>query len=145
MCWPDPGQPRQQLVLERNGRAELDPLLGLDPLGEPRGSVHHDHPAGIDQRHPVTQPLGLLHEVGDEHDRDPARPHLLDELPGVPPGLRVQAGGELVEHRHPRVPDQGQRDRQPLLPAARQLAEPGPARSASPSTSMSARQSAGAR
>jgi len=75
-----------------------------------------------DQGHPVAEPFGFLHEVGDQHDRDPPVTHALDQLPGVPPGLRVQAGGELVEDRYLGRPEKGQRDREPLLLAAGQLA-----------------------
>ena len=63
------GQAGQQPVVERHGRAELDPLPGLDPLGQPGRGVHGHDPARVDQRHPVAEPLGLLHEVGDEQDR----------------------------------------------------------------------------
>jgi len=117
------GQALEQPVFKRNGRAELDPLLGLHPLGQRGRGVQRHDPASVDQRHPVAQPLGLLHEVGDEHDRDAPVAHALDQLPGVPPGLRVQAGGQLVQHRHAWVADEGQRDRQPLLLAAGELAE----------------------
>jgi hypothetical protein len=56
--------------------------------------------------------------VGDQHDRHAAVPDALDQLPGVPAGLRVQPGGHLVQHRDLRPADQGQRHRQPLpLPA----------------------------
>jgi hypothetical protein len=57
----------------------------------------------------------LLHEVGDQRDRHAPVADALDELPRVAPGLRVEAGGELVEHGHLRVADQRERDRQTLL------------------------------
>jgi hypothetical protein len=48
----------------------------------------------------------------------PAVPHPLDQRPGIPAGLRVQAGGHLVQEGEPGPSDQRQRDRQPLsLPA----------------------------
>jgi hypothetical protein len=119
----DPWHAGQHGVADRSGRAELDPLRYLDPLGEPGGRVLHHDAALVDQRHPVTEPLGLLHEMADEHDRDPSVPGALDQLPGVAPGLRVKARGQLVEHRDPRAADQRQRDRQPLLLAAGQLPE----------------------
>ncbi len=64
--------------------------------------------------------------MGDEHDGDPAVAHALDQVPGVPPGLRVKASGELVEDRDPRAADQRHGDGQPLLLAAGELAERGP-------------------
>ena len=48
---------------------------------------------------------------------------VLDELPRVAAGLRVEAGRQLVEDRDPRVADERERDREPLLLAAGQLAE----------------------
>ena len=47
----------------------------------------------------------------------------LDQRPGLAPGLRVQAGGQLVEDRQPRAADERERDRQALLLAAGELAE----------------------
>jgi hypothetical protein len=57
----------------------------------------------------------------------PAGADALDQRPGVAPGLRVEAGGQLVEHGHLRAPGQRQRDRERLLLAAGQLAVPGAA------------------
>jgi hypothetical protein len=79
----------------------------------------------VEQRQAVAQPLGLLHQVGDQHHGDAPVPDLLDELPGAAARVRVQAGGELVEHGDLGVPDQRQRDGQPLLLAAGELAVPG--------------------
>ena len=91
----------------------------------PGGRVEGDDPARVDDGDPVAEPLGLLHEVGDQHDGDPAVADRLDQVPGVTAGLRVEPGGQLVEDRDPRVADQRQGDRQPLLLAARELAERG--------------------
>ncbi len=84
-----------------------------------------DHAARVDHRYPVAQPLGLLHEVGDQQHGDAAGADALDQRPGVAPGLRVQALGQLVQHGDPRAADQGQGDGQPLALAAGQLAERG--------------------
>ena len=119
----DLGQPGQEPVVDRGGRPEPEPLLGVDAGDDPGGRVEGHEPARVDQRDPVGQALGLLHEVGDEDDRHAAVADVLDELPGVAPGLRVEAGGELVEDRDPRVADERERDREPLLLAARELAE----------------------
>jgi hypothetical protein len=121
----DVGQVSQQRIVERHRRAELDSLPGLDPPGQPGRSVDGYDLARVDQRDPVAEPFGFFHEVGDQHDRDPPVTYALDQLPGVPPGLRVQAGGELIEHRYPGRPEQGQRDREALLLASGQLAERG--------------------
>jgi hypothetical protein len=67
----------------------------------------------------------LLHEVGDQHDRDAGVADRLDQVPGVAAGLRVEPGGELVEDRDARAADERERDRQPLLAAAGELAVTG--------------------
>jgi hypothetical protein len=64
--------------------------------------------------------------VGDQQDRDAAVADRLDQVPGVPAGLRVQAGGELVQDRDPGVADQREGDGQPLLLTAGKLLVPGP-------------------
>ena len=112
-------------IASSNGdrRPEAQALLGVDPATMPGGRVEGDDAARVDDGDPVGEPLGLLHEVGHEHDRHAAVADALDQLPGVAPGLRVEPGGQLVEDRDPRVADQGERDRQPLLLAARELAE----------------------
>ena len=63
--------------------------------------------------------------MADQYDGDAAAADLGDQVPGRAPRSRIQARGELVEEHHLRVPDQGERDEQPLLLAAGQLAEPG--------------------
>jgi hypothetical protein len=72
----------------------------------------------VDQGEPVAELLGLLHEVGDEHDRRAVPAYLVDEPPHVAAGLRVEPGRQLVEERHSGSSDEGQRDREPLLLAA---------------------------
>src|SRR5882757_3723822 len=111
--------------VDRPRRAELQPGLGGGVTGQPGRRVQGDHLAGIDDREPVTQPLRLLHEMGDQHDRHAGVTYALDQIPGIAPGLRIQARGELVEDRDLRATDQCQRDRQPLLLTAGQLAELG--------------------
>ena len=129
--WPcrrhaaDLGQPGQEPVVDRGGRPEPEALLGVDAGHDPGRRVEGHEAARVDQRDAVGQALGLLHEVGHEDDRHAAVADVLDELPGVAPGLRVEAGRELVEDRDLRVADERERDREPLLLAARQLAERG--------------------
>ena len=75
---------------------------------------------GVDEGDAVAEPFGLLHEVRHQHDRHPAVAHALDEVPGVPAGLRVEPGRHLVEHRDLRLADEGQHDGQALSLAAGQ-------------------------
>ena len=92
----------------------------------PRGVDGDDAPR-VDQRHPVAEVLSLLHVVGYQQGRDAPVTHRPDQVPGVAPGLRVQPGRQLVQHRDRRPPDQGERDRQSLLLSAREVPEERPA------------------
>ena len=112
----------------------------------PAGRVDRDDLARVDHGEPVGEPLGLFHEVGHQEDGHAPVADALDQVPRVPAGLRVQSGGQLVEDRDPRVPDERERDRQPLLLAAGELAERRVSRwSPRPRSSISACQSAGSR
>ncbi len=122
---PNLGQTGQQPVVDRGGGSESQSLLGVDAGDEAGRRVERHDAAVVDQGDAVGEALGLLHEVGHQDDRHAAVADILDELPGVTPRLRVEAGGQLVEDRDLRVADQRQRDRQPLLLAAGQLAERG--------------------
>ena len=92
--------------------AAADQLVGAAAGGDP---------AGLDERDPVAEPLGLVGVVGDEQDGDAVVAQLLDEPPALPPGGGVEAGGQLVEDDQARAADEGEGDRQALLLAAGQL------------------------
>ena len=100
------------------------PLL-LASTDECRGGAVGDHGAGVDDRQAVTQPLGLVHEVGDQHDRHPGVAHAFDQCPGVAARLRVQTGGQLVEDGDLGVADECQGDGQALLLATGEVGERG--------------------
>jgi len=70
---------------------EADPLAALDSIGQPCRRVERDDPPAVDERDPVAEALGLVHEVGDQQDRDPSLPDDLDEVPGVAPGGRARS------------------------------------------------------
>lgn len=65
-----------------------------------RDGIEGDDPSVVNDRHPVTQPFSLVHEVRGEHDGRPSLPDGLDHLPHGQPGVRVEAGGEFVEEDH---------------------------------------------
>ena len=122
----DLGQAGQQPVVERDRRAELDALLDARPAAASAGGRVDGHdPARVDQRTRSQSRSASSMKWVTSTIVTPRSRMLLDQRPDVPPGLRVKAGGELVEHRDPRAADQGQRDRQPLLLAAGQLPELG--------------------
>src|SRR5688572_28665099 len=62
-----------------------------------------------------------------EHDRAAARAELADDVPELMPGLRVEAGGGLVQEEDVRVAHEGAREREPLPLPARELDHPGAA------------------
>jgi hypothetical protein len=74
--------------------------------GQAGRGVQRDDAPVIDQRHAVAEPLGFLHEVRHQHDRHAAVAHVLDQLPGLAAGLRIQARRHLVEHRDLRAADE---------------------------------------
>ena len=81
--------------------------------------------AMIQDGDPVAQAFGLLHVVGGEEHRPPARLQAFHDLPGLPPRLRIEAGRGLVQEEQLRVSDEGARQGQPLLLAARERAHLG--------------------
>ena len=79
----------------------------------------------VDDGDPVAERLGLVHVVSGDDDRAAAVVEAGKQLPQVAPGLRVQAGGRLVEEDHVRVVHKRAGDRQPLGLTARQVSDPG--------------------
>ena len=79
----------------------------------------------VHDRDAVAQPLGLLHVVGGQQDRAPARAKARDQIPELPPRLRIQARGRLVEEQQLGLADQRAGQRQPLALAAGELTDPG--------------------
>ena len=73
-----------------------DPHAGRVRGDQTPRTVEGDDLAPVHDRDTVAQPLGLFHEMGDEHDGRAALADLMDEVPGHAPGGRVEAGGHLV-------------------------------------------------
>ena len=94
---------------------------GVDARDDPGGRVDRDDPPAVDDRDPVGEALGLLHEMGHEEDGDAPIADRLDELPRLAASLRVEARRQLVEDRDLRLADEGKGDREALLLAAGQL------------------------
>ena len=74
----------------------------------------------VDDGQPPAEPVGLLHVVRGEDDGDAAALQRGDGVPQHAAGLRVEAGGGLVEEQHARVVHERARDHRPLLHAAGQ-------------------------
>ena len=81
--------------------------------------------AALDDGHAVAQPLGLLHQVRREQHRLAALADAAHHLPDRPPGLRIEAGRQLVEQHDVGIVDERQRDEEPLPLPSRQRHEPG--------------------
>jgi hypothetical protein len=68
----------------------------------------------VDDHHLVGQCLGLLHQMRGEQYADAVCAQSPDDVPDQPSGLRVHAGGGLVEEYQLRPPDEGAGQRKPL-------------------------------
>ena len=75
----------------------------------------------VNDQQTVAQTLGFVHEVGGQQDRLALLHQHLQTLPHQMPGLRVKTCGGFIEHQHLRLVDQGARQTQASLHAARQL------------------------
>src|SRR5690554_1287489 len=83
-----------------------------------RTSGCHD-PATVEDRDPIRQDLRLREVVGGEEDRRLLEvDQAMDEFMELPPRLRVETSGRLVEEEHLRSADDADRDIQSsALPA----------------------------
>src|SRR5438067_1294705 len=70
----------------------------------------------------IAQELRLLHVVGRQDDGLAARLDRLHQLPEIASRLRIESGGRLIEEQHRRIVDERDREQQPLLLAAGELA-----------------------
>ncbi len=121
-----PGASRKLGGGQRGRQAEADHRAGqITAAQRVRGQLldqvtvaHHPDPVG--------QPLYLVEVMRGEQDGGPGLAQPGDHLPGIPPGVRVEAGRRLVEEQQLRVADQGKGEVQPAQLAAGQGADPGP-------------------
>ena len=120
------------------GDHQPDGALGAAP-GQLDGLPVAITPAAVDDVHLVGEPLGLVHEVRGQHDRHAVGAQLVDQVPGGAPGLRVHAGGRLVEEDQLGSAHDGHRQREPLLLAA---GEPAVRRAAAGAQARAARSAA---
>jgi hypothetical protein len=97
------------------GRVLLDQLAWRSLSGEP-ALVHDDEP--------VAELLGFVHVVRRDHQRHPVLLQAIEPVPEQVAGLRVEPGRRLVEDEQVRVRDQGTRDGETSLHAAREGIDP---------------------
>ncbi len=105
---------------------------GKRGLAKLERSAQGDHPAPIDDRDPVGDPLDVGQVVAREEDRDALVAQLSEERPGRCPALDVHPGRRLVEDDEARPTDEGEGQPEPLLLAARQPAIASPRRGRQP-------------
>ena len=79
----------------------------------------------VHDRHPVAEPVGLLHVVRRQQHRQPVAVQLVEDLPQGEAALRVEAGGRLVEEQDVRIVRDAARDHQTLGHAARERVDAG--------------------
>ena len=84
------------------------------------GGPEADHPAVVDDGDPIAEPFGLLHVMRRQDNRPPRSLELLDEIPELAAGLRIESGGRLVEKQEVGIADQGNRQGEALFLPARQ-------------------------
>ena len=83
--------------------------------------AHGDDAAFIDDGHAVAELFGLFDVVGGHQDGALLAAQVEDELVDFEAGLRVEAGGGLIEEEDLRVVEHGEREGQPLLLSAGEL------------------------
>ena len=106
----------EQVDVEPGGGGE--PQLGGRVAGQLGGCALGDHPAVVDDHHPVGEQFGLVQQMGGEQDGHPVPPHRSQQLPHQVPGLRIHARGGFVQEEQLRPSDQRHGQAQSLqLPA----------------------------
>ena len=107
-------------VVER----DLEPLAAHPVLQLVRGAFG-DHPAAVDHRDRVGEPVRLVQVLGREQDGGAGRHAGLDRLPELEAAARVEPGGGLVQEDHRRADHERRRQVEPAAHAARvRLREP---------------------
>src|SRR3990172_2138798 len=112
------GQGEQVVAVDGGGERALDRAVEVEVEDEVAGSVEGLDAAAVHDRDAVAKGLGLLHVVGCEDHSLALIADVLDEVPQVVPGLRVEPGGGLVEEDDVGVVNQGDSDGEALLLAA---------------------------
>src|SRR5262245_10877972 len=102
-----------------------DDVFAAQPMDQFARRAQSDDLSMINDRHPVTEPLGFIHVVRREHDRAAAGLVGADDIPELPSRLRIESGRRLIEKQQLWVADERTSDRQPLLLPARKLDDPG--------------------
>ena len=90
-------------------------MLDADRGNELARSPARDDLTVVHDRHAIAELLGFVHVVCRQEDRAPGPLELVDEVPELPAGLRIESGRRFVEEQEVRIADQRARQREPLL------------------------------
>jgi hypothetical protein len=115
----------KSIRVKRGGSSKVDSVGGVEPVDEGVGRVERHAPALMHHGDPVAERLRLVHEVGHEDDGRALGAELADEPAGALPGLRVEAGRDLIEHHEVGLVHQREGHEEPLLLAAGEGVERG--------------------
>ena len=99
---------------------QLQHLAGRVLFDQPARRALGDDAATVHHHQPVAQLLGFVHVVRGQHQRDAALLEPVEAVPQDVAGLRVEAGGRLVEQQQVGFAHQRPGDREAALHATRQ-------------------------
>src|SRR6185369_11788981 len=111
--------------LERAVDRELDHVLGAEARDQLGGRAERDDAPVVHDRDAVAEPLSLVHIMRREQRGAALPAKRLDQVPELPPRLRVQARRGLVEEQQLGIVDERARERQALALPTGQLDDPG--------------------
>jgi hypothetical protein len=93
-------------------------VIGAERRDQFGGRALGDDPAAIDDGDAVAEHLGLVHVVGREQDRAAVLAEAAQQVPQLPPRLRVEPGRRLVEEQEVGFAGQRAGEREALLLSA---------------------------
>src|SRR5579862_3655094 len=96
-------------------RRKLDHVLDADRRNQLTRRSESDDLTVIHNRDAVAEPLRFIHVVCRQDDGSPVELELIDQIPKLPPRLRIQPGGGLVEKQEIGVANQRAGEREALL------------------------------
>ena len=124
----DPFDAEEWRLIHRgaSGKRKLQDVLGPKRGDElARGSESNPLPV-VHDGHTVAEPLGFFHIVGGEQNGSTCGLQSFYQAPELPPRLRIEAGGRLVQEEQLRVAHQRAGQGEPLLLSSREAAHAGP-------------------
>src|SRR5688572_8771507 len=116
-----PSSQRHEHVLERSVMG--DHLRLAQPGDQLLRRAERDDASVIDDGHAIAQELRLVHVMGRHQDRAASCAKLVEQPPQLPPRVRIEPGGRLVEKQQVRIAGERAGEREALFLAAGELAD----------------------